>query len=102
MARPRRKVDGAPVLEVSGSPRKMPARTDFVRYHKTPLKEVAAKAFSALWAGLPGANTVMWLDNWYWHRWLKCRGKPGATLDVSAMALLHFLGGYGVQWPGHI
>ena len=102
MACPRSKVTGGPVLDVSGSARKVLARTGLVRYHKTPVKEVATKAFSDLWGGMQGANTVMWLDNWYYQRWLKCPGKPDASLDVSAMAILHIRGGYGVQWTGHI
>ena len=33
---------------------------------------------------------------------MKCPGKPDASLDASAMAILHIPGGYGVQWTGHI
>ena len=59
MACPQTKVDGAPILDVSGSARKMLARTGLVRYHKTPVKAAAAKAFSTL-----RALWLIWL--WLW------------------------------------
>ena len=57
------------------------------------LAEQAAATVTALMADLVNADVVIWIDNWYWERYLPTVDRSNRSLDVTVAAALV------LKWP---